>query len=77
MFFVICKQITQFLFRGNAPFGTDLKALDVQRNRDHGLASYNDMRQFCGLPKAHTFDDFSDVISKDVRILILFSSIVY
>ncbi|XP_065171043.1 LOW QUALITY PROTEIN: peroxidase-like [Atheta coriaria] len=59
------SEITQFLFRGNAPFGTDLKALDVQRNRDHGLASYNDMRQFCGLPKAHTFDDFSDVISKD------------
>lgn len=23
------------------------------------------MRHFCGLPKAHTFDDFTDVISKE------------
>lgn len=49
------------------PFGSDLKAIDIQRNRDHGLASYNDYRSFCGLPKAHTFDDFLDVMRKDVN----------
>ncbi|XP_017785895.1 PREDICTED: peroxidase [Nicrophorus vespilloides] len=59
------NEITQYLFRGDRPFGADLKAIDIQRNRDHGLASYNDMRHFCGLPKAHTFDDFTDVISKE------------
>lgn len=59
-------QITQFLFRGNNQFGTDLKAFDVQRNRDHGLASYNDFRQFCGLPRAHHFEDFLDFISEEV-----------
>ncbi|CAG9836264.1 unnamed protein product [Diabrotica balteata] len=57
------SEITQFLFRAGQPFGQDLKSFDIQRNRDHGLASYNDYRQFCGLTRAHTFEGFLDVIS--------------
>ncbi|KAJ8940330.1 hypothetical protein NQ318_014406 [Aromia moschata] len=30
------SEITQFLFRAGQPFGQDLKAIDIQRNRDHG-----------------------------------------
>lgn len=60
-------QITQFLFRGNDALGSDLKAFDIQRNRDHGLASYNDYRQFCGLRKAHNFHDLLDVIRQEVN----------
>ncbi|CAG9857596.1 unnamed protein product [Phyllotreta striolata] len=64
------SEITQFMFRAGQAFGQDLKATDVQRNRDHGLASYNDYRQFCGLPKAHTFEGFLDLITpKDVEKL--------
>ncbi|KAL0271440.1 UNVERIFIED_CONTAM: hypothetical protein PYX00_008536 [Menopon gallinae] len=55
-------EITDFLFRDNQPFGFDLKAIDVQRGRDHGLPSYNTMREYCGLKRAEHFEDFMDYI---------------
>lgn len=48
------------------PFGSDLRAIDIQRNRDHGLASYNDFREFCGLRRAHSWNDFADLIDTEV-----------
>lgn len=59
------SEITQYLFRAGKHFGSDLKSIDIQRNRDHGLAPYNDYREFCGLPRAHTFEGFLDVISAE------------
>lgn len=61
-------EIKHFLFRRGMPFGSDLRAIDVQRNRDHGLASYNDFRQFCGLRRASSWEDFLDLISQKVNI---------
>lgn len=57
-------EIKHFLFRRNNPFGGDLRAIDVQRNRDHGLASYNDFREFCGLNRAKRWEDFLDLLSQ-------------
>lgn len=62
-------EVKHFLFRRNRPFGLDLKAFDIQRNRDHGLASYNDFREFCGVGRAHDWQDFLDFISPDVSIV--------
>ncbi|CAK9801255.1 Pxd [Anthophora quadrimaculata] len=56
-------EITEFLFRNGRPLGSDLRATDIQRNRDHGLASYNNFREYCGLPRAKYFTDFTDYIS--------------
>ncbi|XP_012238866.1 peroxidase isoform X2 [Bombus impatiens] len=56
-------EITEFLFRNDRPLGSDLRATDIQRDRDHGLASYNSYREYCGLPRAKYFTDFTDYIS--------------
>jgi len=40
--------------------------MDIQRGRDFGLRSYNDMREFCGLYRANDWCDFLDYISPEV-----------
>ncbi|CAG9796271.1 unnamed protein product [Diatraea saccharalis] len=43
----------------------DLSAVDIARGRDQGLQPYNQYRKLCGLPYAHKFEDFHDVIFPD------------
>jgi len=58
------KEITLYLFRGRRRFGGDLRAIDIQRNRDHGLATYNDFRQYCGMPKVTAWEQLEDLIDR-------------
>ncbi|XP_070491099.1 peroxidase-like [Chironomus tepperi] len=55
-------EIRSYLFRMQRKYGSDLKALDIQRGRDHGLANYNELRSFCGLKRATKWEDFADHI---------------
>lgn len=59
-------EIRDMWFRLNRPLGDDLKAIDIQRGRDHGLRSYNDYRVWSGKPRATKWEDFSDSVSTSV-----------
>ena len=61
-------EIRSFLFRMQKKYGGDLKAVDIQRGRDHGLPSYNELRSFCKLKKATKWEDFADHIPLSVGI---------
>jgi len=49
--------VRNFLFGEPGSGGFDLAALNIQRGRDHGLASYNQTRQDYGLRPARSFAD--------------------
>ncbi|XP_057375843.1 peroxidase-like [Daphnia carinata] len=58
------SQLTNYLFKGSKAYGMDLVALNVQRGREHGIPDYNTVREFCGLPKATTFEDLANEIEQ-------------
>ncbi len=55
----IVDTLRNFLFGRPGSGGFDLTALNIQRGRDHGLASYNDARQAFGLSRHIAFADVS------------------
>uniref|UniRef100_A0A182S7Z3 Uncharacterized protein n=1 Tax=Anopheles maculatus TaxID=74869 RepID=A0A182S7Z3_9DIPT len=53
----LTPEAKHFLFRNAHAYGADLKAIDIHRARDHGLASYNDFRELCGYARANRWED--------------------
>ena len=51
--------VRNFLFGPPGAGGFDLASLNIQRGRDHGLPSYNQVRIDLGLPPAITFSDIT------------------
>lgn len=55
----VIDDVRNFLFGPPGAGGLDLPALNIQRGRDHGLASYNDTRVAVGLAPAESFADIT------------------
>ena len=53
----IVDDVRNFLFGPPGSGGLDLASLNIQRGRDHGLPSYNDVREAFGFGRAATFAD--------------------
>ncbi|WP_419914407.1 peroxidase family protein [Hoeflea sp.] len=55
----VIEDVRSFLFGAPGSGGLDLAALNVQRGRDLGIASYNDLREALGLERALEFTDIT------------------
>ena len=55
------ESLKEFLFSKDNKFGKDLFAINVQRGREHGLRGYNDYREYYGMQRANSFDDFKEI----------------
>lgn len=64
----IGNDITNYLFSTHGP-GLDLRALDIQAERDFGVATYCDALNFLNMTKkcVKSFRDFNKFMSKEVR----------
>lgn len=56
---MIVDAVRNFLFGEPGEGGFDLASLNIQRGRDHGLPSYNDVREQLGLGAISDFDEIS------------------
>uniref|UniRef100_T1JD39 Chorion peroxidase n=1 Tax=Strigamia maritima TaxID=126957 RepID=T1JD39_STRMM len=62
----LSQEVTNHLFeRPGDSFGLDLAAMNIQRGRDHGVPGYNAYRDFCGIGRARTFEEFSNTLNND------------
>lgn len=60
----ISEDISGHLFQPpESQFGHDLAAINLQRGRDQGLPGYNLFREWCGLPRAETFDQLEPYLT--------------
>ncbi len=67
---LVIDEVRNFLFdEGNG--GLDLAAVNIQRGRDHGLPTYNDMRRGLGLAPRTSFSE----ITSDTTVTDAFASV--
>ncbi len=71
----VIDDVRNFLFGAPGAGGFDLAALNIQRGRDHGLPSYNDMREHLGFRRANNFSDISSDTDTQGRLAAAYSSV--
>ena len=65
---LIVEDVRSFLFGAPGAGGLDLASLNIQRGRDLGVASYNDLREAMGLDRAETFSDITSDFGTAIRL---------
>ncbi len=71
----VIDAVRNFLFGPPGAGGFDLAALNIQRGRDHGLPSYNDMREAVGLRRVTSFGQISDDPEVQERLAATYSDV--
>ncbi|MEM8836278.1 MAG: peroxidase family protein [Planctomycetota bacterium] len=71
----IVDDVRNFLFGPPGAGGFDLASLNIQRGRDHGLGTYNDVREAFGLARAATFDDIPASEADRVALASVYTSV--
>ena len=71
----LVDDVRNFLFGAPGSGGLDLASLNIQRGRDHGLPSYNDMREALGLARATTFADISSDATVQTNLAAVYATV--
>jgi hypothetical protein len=71
----VIDDVRNFLFGAPGSGGFDLVALNIQRGRDHGLPSYNDVREYLGLPSKKDFSEVSSNTEIQSRLASAYTSV--
>jgi len=71
----VVTELRNFLFGNPGAGGQDLAALNIQRGRDHGLPTYNDMRVILGLPAVSSYAGITSDTSLITNLVSVYSNI--
>ncbi|MEZ5892357.1 MAG: peroxidase family protein [Parvularculaceae bacterium] len=72
---MIVDDLRNFLFGPPGAGGFDLASLNIQRGRDRGLPSYNDMRAHFGIPRAQDFSDVTKNPQTQARLAAAYATV--
>ena len=72
---MVVEDIRSFLFGQPGSGGLDLASINIQRGRDMGVASYNDLREAVGLDRAEAFSDITSDATIALRLEELYGSV--
>ncbi len=71
----VVNSVRNFLFGPPGAGGLDLVSLNIQRGRDHGLASYNAVRASMGLPKVKGFEGITSDVAMQNKLKALYGTV--
>ena len=72
---MIIDDLRNFLFGPPGAGGFDLASLNMQRGRDRGIASYNDVREQLGLGRASDFDEVTSDFATQQALASAYASV--